>query len=270
MSVVLILSPWINQFTPSRQKPLGGILICSTLFSIRPKTDAIHKMCYYFFSFDIHSPQPLVLWQILQSYAERYSQAVRGFRCRVAAFGHMIRATGPNPNSTSKGLFVLKHQYAHKMTATPSAAYAIVMWRVACYLLFLNPSCMSMSIEQFLSFNGVSDCGVQYNSVSDASPFRICAAIYQHNTNQLVGWTSIALPYPEDTSNRYQCSREYIGLIVTFLLIGKLFPSRLGTTSAPPITFKWINDNTGALTWADKIKASSLASITANMLVTTL
>ena len=35
--------------------------------SIHPKTDAIHKMCYYFFSFDIDAPQPLVLWQILQS-----------------------------------------------------------------------------------------------------------------------------------------------------------------------------------------------------------
>ena len=48
-----------------------------------------------------------------------------------------------------------------------------------------------------------------------------------------------------------------------------VIPNRLGTTSAPPITFKWINDNTGALVWADKNKASSLASITSNMLVTT-
>ena len=211
--------------------------------SIRPKTDAIHKMCYYFFSFDLASPQPLVLWQILQSYAERYSQAIRGFRCHVAAFGHMIRATGPNTNnSSSRNLYVLKHQYAHKKIATPSAAFAVVMWRVACFLMVRNPSCMAMSVEQFLSYHGASDVGIEFDSVSDASPYRVCAGVFYHGTRNLIGWTSVKLGNVEDSSNRFQCSREYLGLIVTFILIGLLFPQRLGQTSSPPIPFKWIND----------------------------
>ena len=236
--------------------------------SIRPKTDAIHKMCFYFFSFDLNVAQPLVLWQILQSFAECYSQAIRGFRCHVAAFGHMIRCTGPNPiKSSSRSLYVIKHQYAHKKIATPSAAFAVVMWRIACYLMFRNPSCMAMSIEQFLSYHGDSNSGIEFDSVSDASPYRICAALYHHQTNILIGWTSVKLCNVEDSGNRFQCSREYLGLILTFILIGKIFPNRLGKTSSPPIPFKWVNDNTGAIAWADKHKASSLASITANMLV---
>ena len=140
MSVDQTQCPWTNPCTRSQQAEVIGwyldLLDPVLGASIRPKTDTIHKMCYYFFSFDLASPQPLVLWQILQSYAERYSQAIRGFRCHVAAFGHMIRATGPNiSNSSSKNLYVLKHQYAHKKIATPSAAFAVVMWRVACYLM---------------------------------------------------------------------------------------------------------------------------------------
>ena len=127
---------------------------------------------------------------------------------------------------------------------------------------------MAMSVEQFLSYHGVSSTGIEFDSVSDASPYRVCAALYHHQIRELVGWTSVKLCDVEDSSNRYQCSREYLGLIVTFILIGHLFPQRLGKTSCPPIPFKWINDNTGALSWADKNKASSLASITANMLVT--
>lgn len=238
--------------------------------TIRPKTDAIWKMCYYFFSFDLRQPQPLVLWQILHSFAERYSHALRGFRCYVASFGHMIRATGPNPSKAAGNLYVLKHQYAHKKIATASAAFSVVMWRIACYLLFRNPSCLSITVEQFLSLHGASDVGIEFDSVSDASPYRICAAIYRHGTKDLIGWTSVRLPYPEDTDNRFQCSREYLGLILTFLLLGKLFPHRVGSTESPAIPFWWINDNTGALTWADKNKASSLPSITANMFVSSI
>lgn len=125
-----------------------------------------------------------------------------------------------------------------------------------------------MSVEQFLSYHGVSNVGIEFDSVSDASPYRICAALFHHGTRKLIGWTSVKLCNVEDSSNRYQCSREYLGLIVTFILIGRLFPQRVGQTSCPPIPFKWINDNSGALVWADKNKASSLARTTANMLVT--
>jgi len=228
-------------------------------------------MCHYFFSFNINESQPLILWHILHSFAERYSQALKWLRCYVSAFAHMIRATGPNPTKTnSNNLFVRKHQYAHKKIATASAKFAIVMWRIASYMMFNNPSCLAMSIEHFLSLNGALDLSTEFDSVSDASPYRVCAALYHHDTKVLIGWTSIRLPFEQDTDNRFQCSREYLGLIVTMLLVGLLFPGRLGPSSWLPIVFHWINDNTGALVWADKNKASSLASITSNMLVTSL
>jgi hypothetical protein len=237
--------------------------------SIRPKTDAISKMGYYFFSFNVNEPQPLILWQILHSYAERYSQGLRGLRCFVAPFAHMIRATGPNPiTSSSRNLFAVKHQYAVKKVATASAKFCIEMWRVVSYRLFFNPTAYNVSIEQFLSMNGVYATGaIEFESVSDASPYRICSAIYRHGSETLIGWTSVLLPFEPDTHNRYQCNREYLGLITTFFLIGKLFPSRLTSSGLLSIVFKWINDNEGALVWADNNKTSSIPSMVANMIV---
>ena len=239
--------------------------------SIRPKTDAIAKMCYYFFSFDVDAPQPLILWQILHSYAERYSQGLRGLRCFVSPFAHMIRATGPNPiTSKSKNLFAVKHQYAVKKVATASTKFCIEMWRVASYRLFLNPSVYNVSIEQFLSMNGVPGAGgIEFDSVSDASPYRICAAIYHHGTSSLLAWTSVLLPFEADKSTSYQCNREYLGLLITFFLIAKAFPSRLSSSGQPPISFKWINDNTGALAWGDALKVKEIPSLIANTVVST-
>jgi hypothetical protein len=48
---------------------------------MRPKDEAIDKLCYLFFSsFDALKPQPLVVWQSLQSLTERYSMGLRGMR----------------------------------------------------------------------------------------------------------------------------------------------------------------------------------------------
>jgi hypothetical protein len=237
--------------------------------SIRPKTDAIYKMCYYFYSFNINLPQPLILWQILHSFAERYSQGLRGLRCFVAAFAHMIRATGPSTTSTSKShnLYVLKHQYAVKKVATASTKFAIVIWRIVSYQLFRNVSCFSVPIDQFLAMNNASDIGAEFDLVSDASPYRICSAIYLHGTKTLLGWTSVLLPFEPDTHNRYQGNREYLGLLTSLFLTGRVLVNRLGSASAPPIPVKWINDNKGALAWADDNKTSSINSMTANMAV---
>jgi len=263
----------IDKHVHSQRAEVIGWLIdfCDSVLgaSLRPKDDAIAKMCYYFNSFDLNQPQPLILWQILHSFAERYSQGLRGMRPFVSGFAHMIRATGPNPTSNSShNLHITKHKYPVKKTATASTKFAIDMWRIVCYLLFRNPSAFSISIPQFLSLNGAGNSGIEFDSVSDASPYRICAAIYHHNSKTLIGWTSVLLPFPRDTHNRYQTNREYIGLLVTFFLLAFSLPDRVNSTAYPPIVFKWINDNKGALVWADNNKTSSLPSILSNTVVT--
>jgi len=236
--------------------------------SIAPNDTSIEKMRYHFFSFDPSKPQPLHLWYVLHAYAERYSHGFRGMRCFVSMFQHMIRATGPS-QSKSNTLFVLRHQYAVCKKATASTLFAIEMWRVVLYLLYINKTSFSIPIESYIATNSRSNIPLDIRSVSDASPYRICSAIYSDVDGSLIAWTSVALPFAPDIAGRYQCSREYLGLLLTLFLIARAFPERSRSSSSqPPITFRWVNDNKGALVWADKEKASSLASILATMAVT--
>jgi len=235
--------------------------------SVAPNDTSIGKMFYYFFSFDPSQPQPLHLWQVLHSYAERYSHGMCWMRIFVSMFAHMIRATGPS-TTNSKSLFVLRHQYALKKKATASTLFAIEMWRVVCFLLYLHPASFSIPIESYLAVNGKADQYIDLRSVSDASPYRICAAIYSNSDGSLLGWTSVKLNYAPDIKARFQCNREYLGLLLTMFLIARVFPDRSRSSSAAPLTFKWVNDNTGALAWAEKEKSSSLESIIATMAVT--
>jgi hypothetical protein len=103
--------------------------------SIAPNDTSIDKMRYHFFSFDSSKPQPLHLWHVLHAYAERYSHGLRGMRPFVSMFAHMIRAC-PSPSSNS--LLFLRHQYVLSKKATASTLFAIEMWRIALYLLYIN------------------------------------------------------------------------------------------------------------------------------------
>jgi hypothetical protein len=237
--------------------------------TVAPKDDAINKMCYYFFSFDAAQPQPRLLWEILQAYADRYSTGIRGTRSIVSPFQHMIRASGnPNPpfHSASNSQHI-KHQFQRRVKATASALFAIELWRVICYLLYVDRTAFSIPVESYIRMNRCSLTPIEFYSISDASPYRICAAIYHQVSNTLAGWTSILLPYPPDTKNSFQVHREYIGHLISILLLMRLFPRRASRQSKGEIPFQWINDNLGALAWADKNKVATLPSIVANMAV---
>jgi hypothetical protein len=246
-----------------------GWLVSLIYGTITPKYDAIDKMTYYFFSFDINKPQSLLLWQILHSFAERYSHGLRGMRPFVACFAHMIRKTGKGHHiaTDASKLYVIKHQFAHKKEATASTKFAIEMWRLVCILLFHRKNWFAIPIEQYISMNGASTSAIQYRSVSDASPYRICTAFYSNDTNSLIGWSSVKLPFQKDDRNRYQTNREYLGLLLTLFLISNSLSSEVRSATGCPITVQWVNDNTGALSWNDKNKANSLPSAVANMAV---
>jgi len=237
--------------------------------SVTPKSDAIDKMTHYFFSFNVSVPQPLLLWLILHAFAERYSHGMRGMRPFVSGFAHMIRKCGGGgPIASSNGRKPhAQYQNSLSKLASASTQFAIEMWRVACVILFHNRDAFSIPIEHYIMSNGGSDETVEFHSISDASPYRICVAFYTQPNHVLIGWSSILLPYPDDVRNQFQTNREYIGLMLTLFLIARLFPNRLATSSGPPIIFKWINDNRGALAWADKEKTSALPSILTNMVV---
>jgi hypothetical protein len=66
-------------------------------------------------------------------------------------------------------------------------------------------------------------------------------------------------------ADRYQTHRDYLGHLLSLLLI-IAHKARL-STSTETSTHLWVNDNTGAIAWANKHKCSSLASMFANIAV---
>ena len=58
-----------------------------------------------------------------------------------------------------------------------------------------------------------------YSTVSDASPWRLCAALYSAVTGEVMAWVTYRLPYEKDIVNKSsQDHREYLGHTVTPLV----------------------------------------------------
>ena len=93
-------------------------------------------------------------------------------------------------------------------------------------------------------------------TVSDASPWRLCAALYCAQTGGVFAWATYRLPYEKDVVCKSQGRREYLGHLLSILLMVKYASAR----PAAPLQYFWINDNKGALAWAEKHRCASLTS----------
>jgi len=74
-----------------------------------------------------------------------------------------------------------------------------------------------------------------------------------------LGWSTLLLPFAKGKENTFQTHREYLGHLFSLLLVLN-FVRKTSFRDSSMITYRWINDNTGALAWAEKDKCSSLAS----------
>jgi len=217
--------------------------------TIRPKDRAIDKLFFVLFSFDGADPQPLALWQCLSSLVNMYSHVIRGMRPFVAAIIQMTCRAEKHHNRRER--------------PSASAMFAIDMWRAAVVLLVTNRTCLSVSLDIFLV--GSMLRSVQWKVISDASPWRLAAGLYDFESGRLICWTTLLLPYSSMNAERYQTHREYLGHLLSLLLI-VAHKSRI-PLSAETSSYQWVNDNTGAIAWANKHKCSSLASMFACMAV---
>ena len=234
-------------FAPSAD--ILGYQVDCTSANIRPKDRAIDKLFFVLFSFDHADLQPLVLWQCLSSLVNMYSHVVRGMRPFVSAITHMTCRAEKHHN--------------HRERASPSAVFAIEMWRAAVVLLITDKTCLSVSLDIFLL--GTILRMVHWKVISDASPWRLAAGLYDFESGQLICWTTFLLPYSSANAHRYQTHREYLGHLLSILLI-VAYKARL-PMSAGTSTYQWVNDNTGAIAWANTHKCGSLASMFACMAV---
>ena len=84
----------------------------------------------------------------------------------------------------------------------------------------------------------------------------------------MVAWATYRLPYAKDYECKSQGHREYLGYLFFVLLILRYINKQSLGSDQLPFQYTWINDNRGALQWANKGKCSSLASQYACLAVT--
>ena len=144
-----------------------------------------------------------------------------------------------------------------------SAVFAIDIWRAAIVSLVTNRTCLSVSFDIFMLGSVLRS--LQWKVISDASPWRLAAGLYDFESGQLTCWTTLLLPYSSMNADRFKTHREYLDHLLSLLLI-VAHKSRL-PTSTETSSYQWVNDNTGAIAWANKHKCSSLASMFACMAV---
>ena len=227
--------------------------------SVRPSDRGIRKIAYAFFSFDIQARLPLKKWQELHSLAERYSNGLLATSDLVQPLAGMLKGWSTTRNT----------QRLQLKRANSAARFAIEMWRVFSIRLWQNCSAYSMSLEQFSGFYDPT-CLSPRIAVSDSSTPRVAVAIYDQEpdgSRKLVAWTGYNYPkfgyselYP---ATKFQCQREYLGLLLALLLNCAI--SSPSEQASQHLT--WVNDNTGALVWAQKGRVSCASGQAACMAV---
>jgi len=253
-----VILGWLINFLDSR----GGA-------TIRPKDEAIDKLCHMLFCFNVLKLQPKVFWQALASLLERYSLGLVGMRAHVDCFHKMSK----NKCGVTKKDGVTKRHFGRMkaVAATTTVRFSIEIWRCVAILLWLDRDRFSMPLEQFVCFAGKSIDPVRFIGVSDACHDGMCIAIYRTNPNvpcelnptSLIGWLSISLEYKyssdRDGKYKHQGYVEYLGVVFQYLLMNILFPlsSRSQLFS---LIMQIMSDNNGALAWIEKRKCVSLAA----------
>jgi hypothetical protein len=214
-----------------------GIMVDFVKGTVRPKDKAIEKLFYVLFAVDSNVPQPLSYWQCLSSLTNMYSHYLVGARPFVDPIIHMLKRTKPHL----------------KTTATTSAKFAIQIWRVIVMIAMFDPDAVSVPIPLYL---GIYVGTEPLASISDASPYRVCSALYDPSNTMLLAWTSYLWPYARDIMAQHQGHREYLGNLITqiLLIVYAAKQPRQGE-----LYYQWVNDNVGAIQWVANNKCSSLA-----------
>ena len=225
-----------------------GIFIDFPTASMRPKDTAIEKLFFVLFSADVAKLQPLAYWQCLASLTNLYSHVLHGMRPFVAPIIRMTHREHEN----------------RPRKANANAQFAIEIWRTVIVVACIHPPTIAVTIQEYL---GAPHHARHFIVIIDASPWRLCAALYDPSSNELILWTTYRLPYARDIRAQFQVQREYLG----HLLLATILVARHGQQKIRnPVSYEWINDNTGALKWAENHKCDSEASQYACIAVTQL
>ena len=157
--------------------------------------------------------------------------------------------------------------HTQRARASASAAFTIEMWRAAMVLLVNDHTRLSVPLDIFLLTSG-GYTSLLWKVVSDASPWQLAAGLYNYLSGRLFCWTTLLLSFSSADAYRFQTQREYLGHLLSVLLIVAYKNS--SATAHGTTAYQWVNDNTGAIAWVNSNKCSSLASSFACMAVSQL
>jgi len=228
---------------PTLRTDLLGWDTCLVAERSMPNQKGCDKLLHSFFRFDFSKPQPLSVWQLLASLAERYSLGLVGMRSFVTPFHHMTRKFGPDP---------CRHATARP---TSSVLFCIQIWRAVSILLFYDRESMSVPMLSMSKFSSSqTPC---FFGISDASPNGVGAAIIRAADNKLIAYTKLTFPFAPDVDTKFQNIREFLGALTMLVLLHVVSPSKQSKLRGAIVTVRWTNDNMSALTWVQNNKCSS-------------
>ena len=154
---------------------------------MRPKDTAIEKLFFVLFSVDVAQPQPLAFWQCLASLTNLYSH-VRPFVTPIIRMTHREHDLRPKK-------------------ARANAQFAIEIWRTVIVVAYIHPPSVAVTIQEYL---GAPHNARHFIVVTNASPWHLCAALYDPTSNELFIRTTYRLPYARDIRAQFQVQREYL------------------------------------------------------------
>ena len=76
-------------------------------------------------------------------------------------------------------------------------------------LLVTDHTRLSVPLDIFLLTSGYTS--LLWKIVSDASPWRLAAGLYDYVSGRLLCWTTLLLPFSSADAHRFQIQREYLG-----------------------------------------------------------
>jgi len=211
-----------------------------------PSEKSRNKLLISFFFVDYNKSLSCKVYQLLASLAERYSSGLIALSCFVHPF-HTMTSIGK-----------------HKRKPSASIIFCIDMWRIIGIILYADSSFFNkkiISITGHCYLNGI----YIYDSImviTDASPWKVGAAIMCRLTSKFICYTSMELPFKDDIKD-YQNIREYLGKFTGLILTSIFQKNKVIKTT----NIEWVNDNTAAVKWAEKDKCCSSYGHFANIIM---
>lgn len=206
--------------------------------TIRPKDSAVNKLLLLVY---VIIDAEAVSWsllhcQILVSLTIHYSKGLLSMNCFTKPFINMLAGKERRAND--------------QRMVTDAARFAIYIWRS----VLLQPAFMAAPIS---SLSKSSRDQFDYLTINDAE--QSLGVGIENSRGDLLAFCSYDLPFSK-THSKFQNVREFMGFILSLLMIHRNFGAPRGTK------VKMLTDSISAKTWVEKDRCSSRFANTAFLL----